>query len=140
MAIHLDYGLKSTTGYVPNGENHAVDADDEVTVLIQNFGSYEFSVSGSQTDSRTIQNVNDFKKIPGFGGLVMDEVDPVEGVTVEIFLDGTLLGTATTDEDGWYMFAYKHTGKPVEFTVILDGMDASGTLKANKFIEINFDY
>jgi hypothetical protein len=62
----------------------------------------------------------------------------VEGATVEIYLDSALLGPATTDEDGWYMFVYKHTGKPADYTVALDGQSQQGTLKANKFAEANF--
>jgi hypothetical protein len=147
VAVHLDYGLKGTTGYLPNFDNDALDATDETKVLIYNFTDYTFEVGGSQTDSQTIQNVNDFKKIPGFGGLVTQTLTtllstedvPIEGQVVEIFLDGTLLGTATTDKDGWFMFEYKHTGKPAEFVVRLGDMEVTGTLKANKFVEANFE-
>jgi hypothetical protein len=141
VTVHLDYGLKGTTGYIPNANNDALDVDDEVTVLIPNLGDYTFAVSGSQNDSRAIQNSNDFKKIPGFGGLVLDGVeDPVAGATVDITLNDAPLSTATTDEDGWYMFVYKHTGKPARYTVELQGytLSQSGTLKANKFAEVNF--
>jgi hypothetical protein len=141
VTVHLDYGLKGTTGYIPNFNNDALDAADGLTVLIPNLDDYTFSVSGSQNDSRTIQNSNDFKKIPGFGGLVLDGVgDPVAGATVEITLNGAWLANATTDGDGWYMFVYKHTGKPAAYTVELQGygLSASGTLKANKFAEANF--
>ncbi len=141
VTVHLDYDLKGTTGYIPNFNNDALDATDEVTVLIPNLNDYTFSVSSSQNDSRTIQNANDFKKIPGFGGLVTDGVgDPVAGATVVITLEGEELGQATTDADGWYMFVYKHTGKPADYTVALQGygLSESGTLKANKFAEVNF--
>jgi PKD repeat protein len=138
VTAHLDYGLKGTTGFIPNFDSDALDAETE-EVLIPNLSDYTFSVSGSQNDSRTIQNSNDFKKIPGFGGLVTDGFgNPVEGATVEIYLDSALLGPATTDEDGWYMFVYKHTGKPADYTVALDGQSQQGTLKANKFAEANF--
>ena len=55
-------------------------------------------------------------------------------------MEGVSLGTAPTDEDGWYMIVYKHTGKPAEYTVELQGygLSASGTLKANKLAEVNF--
>jgi hypothetical protein len=141
VAVHLDYGLKGSTGYIPNMNNDALDASDEVTVLIPNLGDHTFSVSGGQNDSQTIQNANDFKKIPGFGGLVTDGVgDPVAEATVDITLNGELLGQATTDEDGWYMFVYKHKGRPADYTVELQssGLSQSGTLKANKFVEANF--
>jgi hypothetical protein len=141
VTVHLDYGLEGTTGYIPNFSNDALDASDEVTVLIPNLNDHIFSVSGSQNDSQVIQNVNEFKKIPGFGGLVTDsDGDPVEGATAVITLDGASLGEATTDGDGWYMFVYKHTGKRAGYTVELQGygLSESGTLKANKFAEVNF--
>jgi hypothetical protein len=127
--------------FVPDLDSEIYAGDFSVTVLIPNLNDYTFSVSGSQSDSRTIQNSNDFKKIPGFGGLVTDGVgDPVASATVEITLKSQLLGTATTDADGWYMFVYKHTGKPAGYTVALQGygLSESGTLKANKFAEVNF--
>jgi hypothetical protein len=140
VTVHLDYGLKGTTGYIPNPDDDALDADDETVVLIPNLSDHIFSVSGSQNDSQTIQNANDFKKIPGFGGLVTDGTNPVAGATVEITLDGELLGEATTDDDGWYMYEYKHKGKPAKYTVELlgYGLSETGTLKANKFAEVNF--
>jgi len=140
VAVHLDYGLKGTTGYIPNADNDALDATDGVTVLIPNLDDYTFSVSGSQTDSQTIQNVNNFKKIPGLGGLVMEAGNPVAGATMNISLNGVFLGTATTDEDGWYMYIYKYTGKSVPYTVEWQGsgLSKSGTMKANRFAEVNF--
>ncbi len=142
VAVHLDYGLKGTTGYEPSGDNDALNPDGD----IPNLYPYEFSVSGSQNDIQIIQNVNDFKKIPGFGGLVQQQITTLlstdvvllEGQEVEIFLDGNLLGTATTDKEGWFMFEYKHTGKPVEFVVRLGDMEVTGTLKANKFVDASF--
>jgi hypothetical protein len=142
VTVHVDYGLKGTTGYLPNLNNDALDAADEVTVLIPNFSDYIFSVSGSQNDSQTIQSSNNFKKIPGFGGLVTDDVgNPVAGAPVRITLDGAWLGEATTDEDGWYMFVYKYLGKPADYTVMLLDTEQSdsGALKANKFAEANFE-
>jgi hypothetical protein len=140
VAVHLDYGLKGTTGYIPDADNDALDATDGVTVLIPNLDDYTFSVSGSQTDSQTIQNVNNFKKIPGFGGLVMEGVNPVAGATMNISLNGAFLGTATTDDDGWYMYIYKYTGKSAPYTVEWhgSGLSKSGTLRANRFAEVNF--
>jgi hypothetical protein len=142
VAVHLDYGLKGTTGYIPNYDNDALNATDEVSVLIPNLADHTFSVSGSQSNSQTVQNSNEFKKIPGFGGLVLDGANPVPDVAVVITHgDGTDLGTTTTDKDGWYMLVYKHKGKMAEFTVSLpayDGQSKSVTLKANKFAEVNF--
>jgi len=137
VAIHLDYSLKGTTGYIPNANNDALSPDG-LTVLIPNLDDYIFSVGGSQTDSQILQNVNEFKKIPGFGGLVMVGSEPLAGAPVKIYLNGNLLDTATTDEDGWYLYVYKHTGKPITYTVAWSGFSISGVLRANKFVEVNF--
>src|SRR2546425_4536942 len=72
----------------------------------------------------TVQSVNAFKRQPGFGGLVlMDSVwggNPVPGRKVQIFgPTGSLIGTATTDEDGWYTYAYKHKAKSAGYTIKL---------------------
>jgi hypothetical protein len=140
VAIHLDYGLKGTTGYVPNFNNDALNAD-ETEVLIPNYNDYIFSVTGSQIDSQTIQNSNDFKKIPGFGGLILNGVgDPLPLQTVNIYLADELFDTVQTDGDGWYMLVYKHKGKPVDFKVewVEGSKELTGTLKANKFVEASF--
>jgi hypothetical protein len=55
------------------------------------------------------------------------------------------LGTVYTDQDGWYMWAYKYTGKPATFTVKLPNYPAAQpsqsqtvTLKSNGFLVVNF--
>ena len=93
-----------------------------------------------------IENENTFKRNPGFGGVVTDEYDnPIEGYTVEVRNEeGTVIGTAVTDEDGYYFIYYKHKGRPTYIDVYL--YDNYGTivgyesvfLKANKFAEVNF--
>ena len=144
VTVHLDYEWKKTLGYVT--EYRYVDpiefwdaANPDRTIL--DLDEYEFRVTDldSFSGSDKIQNVNIFKKIPGFGGLVYDGDSPIEGLTVTINLDGTLLGTATTDDNGFYYYYYKHTSKPTKYEVIAGGYGTvTGTIKANKFIEANF--
>ncbi len=67
--------------------------------------------------------------------------DPFKGAQVYLYgPDGKLKGTATTDEDGWYFFSYKHTGKAVTFTIkiIANGktMTKTLTLKANGYVQV----
>jgi len=117
--LHLDYGLKKNIGELsPGGSNDAVG-----TVLtIEEGWQYTFSVTGPEgfSDEDEVMNVNSFKRSPGFGGLVLDEDgDPVVGAVIEIWLKNVLIGTAVTDEDGWYMLDYKHLGKPATFTLKL---------------------
>ncbi|MBI3458435.1 MAG: carboxypeptidase regulatory-like domain-containing protein [Candidatus Rokubacteria bacterium] len=94
------------------------------------------------TDTRTVQSQNVFKHDPGLGGLVTDSAgNPMPGVRVEIYdSSNKLLGRVSTDEDGYYLFEYKHTGKAATFTVKLPGygQQKSVTLKANGFVIVNF--
>ncbi|UCF08892.1 MAG: DUF11 domain-containing protein, partial [Thermoplasmata archaeon] len=145
VTIHLDYGLKGTVGY---GKNYNDDAINPTTleVLVPNYDDYVFSVSGDMEDTQTVENENTFKRNPGFGGIVTDITGtPIEGYTVEVYdAEGNLIGTAVTDEDGYYFIYYKHKGKREQFTVKL--FDDLGNLvdvkvvelKANKFIEVSF--
>jgi hypothetical protein len=111
-------------------------------VNITDLGSYTFSFSNSVSDSQTIENENVFKRDPGFAGLVTDsQGNPVKGVKVQIYgPDGTLLATVYTDEDGWYFYSYKYTGKAATFTVKLPdkGQSKSVTVKANALVEVDF--
>jgi hypothetical protein len=143
VTIHLDFGLKGTGEYQRGIDDDAVHPDP--TKDIPNYSDFEFSVSGDMEDTQVVQNMNRFKRNPGFGGIVTDEWGtPIEGYTVKIYLDGVLLGEAVTDEDGFYFFYYKHKGKRAQFKVEL--YDDEGNyvteeiveLKANKFIEVSF--
>jgi hypothetical protein len=117
--LHLDYGLKKNIGGLsPGGSNDAVGA----VLTIEDGWQYTFSVTGPEgfSDEDEVMNVNAFKRSPGFGGLVLDEDgDPVVGAVIEIWLKNDLIGTVITDDDGWYMLDYKHTGKPTTFTLKL---------------------
>ena len=54
--------------------------------------------------------------------------------------DGKLLAAVYTDEDGWYMYNYKHTRKAATFTMKLPDYNKqqSVTLKANSLAVVNF--
>lgn len=49
------------------------------------------------------------------------------------------MSTLYTDEDGWYMWSYKYTGKATTFTVKVPayGLSKSDTLKANGFLAMD---
>ncbi|PYI79822.1 MAG: hypothetical protein DME26_22755, partial [Verrucomicrobia bacterium] len=51
LAIHLDYGLKGSTGYGQDGAANATMCGSPGTILIPNNQSYNFSVSGAANDS-----------------------------------------------------------------------------------------
>jgi hypothetical protein len=140
--IHLDYGLKDTTywskGLNDNAVNTAV-APNPTYPTIVNPTSYTFSDSEG-TPPITIKSYNIFKKNPGVGGLVQIGGAGQISKTVEIWIGGKLAGTAVTDQDGWYMWSYKWTGKAVSFTVKVPalGLVGTGTLKANGYVQVNF--
>jgi hypothetical protein len=52
-----------------------------------------------------------------------------------------LIGSGTTDEDGFYSFPYKHIGKPATYAVRLPayGLQRSATLKANGYALVLFE-
>jgi hypothetical protein len=134
VAIHLDYGLKGIPpNYKPDASYNAYDTT-LTTKLIPNGESYKFSYSGHET---SVSNVNDFKKIPGFGGLIQSGGFPVVGVTVTVTIGSTPY-SATTNSDGFYLINYK-TGKAQSYTLSAGIYgSASGTIKANGFIVNSF--
>ncbi len=147
IAVHLDYGLKKNLGSLSVGSSN--QAIGSLTILDQNV--YVFAAQGPggfDTQDGKIRNMNVFKRDPGFGGLVLDaNGDPVQGATVKVFTSGgALLGTVVTDEDGWYMFSYKHKGKSAAYTIQMSfshgGVDytlqETVTVKANSFALVNF--
>lgn len=165
LNIHLDYGEKKVGGWsktaksagtcpVPLGKSpsDSDDADNSTGVIICNFQQYTFSYSavdgsGAQGDSPTVMSENVFKNDPGIAGLVVDAWGtPVPNVKVEIWQGSEWKVTLSTDENGFYMWAYKYGGKPTTFTVRLpdtpgsDGnpMERSFIFKSNGFAVVNF--
>jgi hypothetical protein len=150
--VHLDYGLELTTGYskaldlttgtpvcdLTLGTGNDNDAQATPSNVCDN-NTYTFTSAGSQT----IQNNNAFKKDPGIGGLALNGGDsgPVANVKVLIYdSSNKLLATVYTDQDGWYMWQYKYTGRADTFTVKLPAFNKAQTvtLKSNGFLVVNF--
>ncbi|MGD0745549.1 MAG: DUF4082 domain-containing protein [Verrucomicrobiota bacterium] len=148
LAIHLDYGLKGSSGFTKNVSDDAVDCATGTKVLIPNHGSYSFSVSGAQSGATSIENNNAFKRIPGIGGLVLyaDTMDPVPGTAVILKnAKGVAAGSGVTDADGFYMIAYKNTGKAATYYVSIATpppgvytVTKATNLKANAYVEVDF--
>ena len=143
VRIHLDYGLKWVAlGCWKSSSTEPVNANCDTTfqsdLWINDNQVYEFEYAGG-TDS--IMSENAFKKDPGIAGLVLAASgEPIAGTTVEIWQGTTLYKTVYTDEDGWYMAAFKYTGKAVTFTVKLTAyqLQQSVTLKSNGYAILNF--
>ncbi|HET8652952.1 MAG TPA: hypothetical protein VFM13_10310, partial [Gaiellaceae bacterium] len=138
--IHLDYGLKGTAPYAKDGSNNAVDPADVTKVLIPDLQEYGFTNSVGPGDSVMSRNV--FKKNPGIAGLVLKSstTDPVGNAKAQIYQGTKLMTTQYADEDGWFMWQYKYTGKATTFTVKLPayGLSKAVTLKANGFVAVDF--
>ena len=74
-------------------------------------------------------------------GLVQDAWGyPVVGARVQIWERSVLRATVYTDEHGFYLWAYKYTGKPTTFTVKLPefGMQITFAFKSNGIVVANF--
>jgi hypothetical protein len=144
LNIHLDYGLKKTTPYTKSITNDAQGACN-----IKDQTDYLFSDSANSGQSDTITNTNTFKKNPGIGGMMLTKSSdsPVKNIPIQIFSGtdtsskGKILGTMTTDEDGWAFYSYKWTGKAASFTLKpqYTGIPVQTlTLKANGFVWTTF--
>ena len=147
LAIHLDYGLKASTGYGQNGATDAT-ACGSTGILVPNGQPYTFSVSGAAHDSSTVSSYNIFKKNPGTGGLAQSQTTTfsVPGATAALKdAKGTVLGTGVTDQDGWYLINYRATGKGTSYYLTLTPPKGAGaaqtqtiSLKANGYVEADF--
>jgi hypothetical protein len=160
---HLDDGLKgpqvilNSSGipqrYGKDGNSNALNPANLTEILIPNLFTHTFSVAadGTPLGSDSVQNLNEFKKNPGTGGIIMRQqtLDPVAGIRVRLLSpSNTVVGSAVTDKDGWYMIPYKHTGKLALYRLQVD-VNGNGiwndsgdlflnvSLKANAYTEVN---
>jgi hypothetical protein len=148
LAIHLDYGLKGSTGYNRNSVDDATACANTAAILVPNNQSYTFSVGGEANANSTVSSYNTFKKNPGTGGLAQSQTTTfsVPGATATLKdTKGTVLGTGVTDQDGWYLINYKANGKATTYYLTLTPPKGSGsaqtkaiTLKANGYVEVDF--
>ena len=152
--LHLDYGLKTTTGYAPNdnsdtGGKDAVDGTDGNgnPVTVEDGQMYDFSHQvGEWTDNNNnsmidpgelvsfdsgadgVESTNAFKNLKGEGGLFQNQDgDALTGQHIMVFKDGDQIGDAWSDEDGWYYAQFMATGKMTDYTVVWDE-NANGVL------------
>ncbi len=163
--IHLDYGLKKTTGYAKVTDlktgtrvcdlSKSSPGDDSdanatlrgtATVSICDNDSYVFSAMGTITlgsASSSVQNNNVFKRDPGVAGLVTDgSVTPVAGATVQIFdNNGKLVALVMTDQDGYFSYSFKYTGKQSTYSIVVTTswctVTQYFTIKSNQFVWLN---
>ncbi len=150
LAIHLDYGLKQTTGYTPDSSGNAVNncGAPFPPAPVPNNVTYNFATGGAGSGGGSVSSCNTFKKSPGTAGIVMSSftIDPVQGANVTLKdSKSNLLGSGTTDSDGCYGISYKWTGKAATFYVTMTPPPGWGkaqtqtiTLKSNGYIEADF--
>jgi len=157
VTIHLAYGEKNTIGWTraalePGASDFndgcqgtiAADATCSGLALVDG-AAYAFSDShGTSTFSETVTSENNFKRDPGIAGFVLaSDGTPLPGMTVNVYdAASVLVGTAVTDQDGVYFFAYKYTGKGTTFTAELESgtskWSQSVPLKSNGFAVASF--
>jgi 5-hydroxyisourate hydrolase-like protein (transthyretin family) len=70
--------------------------------------------------------------------------NPAPGATITLKKStGEPVGSAVSDDDGFYQISYKHTGKAALFkvTIVLGSFTQTQevTLKANAFFQVDFD-
>jgi hypothetical protein len=156
LNMHLDYGLKRTTGYAKGGPS-GNDAIDPATlqVLIPDRNSYLFGFSdGVESASDSICNMNVFKKVAGVGGMVVKKATTYDGLpTTRQFGDcgvtlrdakGQTLATGRSDQDGWFFSNYKWTGKSTTLYLTLNPPGGAPQtkpviLKANGYAQVDFE-
>ena len=158
VTIHLDYGLKKTSGWKNPGTStlnpvtntSILDMANQTgfgsgAVSIHGYEVYNFARTvGDNTATSTPSSMNEIKKFAGFLGIVTDSAtgEPLENVEVQISNSkGVVVGTLYTDEDGYYMLLYKHTAKAATYTVKLPVYNKSVavTVKANGFAAVDFE-
>jgi hypothetical protein len=156
LNMHLDYGLKATSGYAKGGPsgNDAVDPST-LRVLIPDRSSYLFAFSdGIEAASDSICNMNVFKRVPGVGGMSTQRGTTYDGQpTTRQFegcgvvlkdAKGLILATGKTDLDGWFFCNYKWTGKATTLYVTLTPPNGTPQtkpiiIKANGYTQVDFE-
>jgi len=165
---HLDDGLKGskvdingdgtidTLRYNKDGSLNATDPlsgkiwiPQLFTHVFQLFSGWISEGGAVLLGDPSIQNDNDFKKNPGVAGVITGVADaPIVGQTVVLKLGSVIVGTTTSDSDGYYQIAYKHSGKTANYTVQLVAPFVAPavatskpvTLKSNGFVVVNFQF
>jgi hypothetical protein len=154
--IHLDYGLEKTQGWLKKGTSVTGDtlvnpAIAGITIVDNTAHTFQAYADGTLIPGTTdaIYNLNEFKQIRGFGGLVYQQ-DPdsleykaLEGAQIQLIgPKGNLIETMTTDADGWYLSSFIHTGKSAIYTLNLVGTAQSKQVTVGgkvKYGEGNFN-
>ena len=144
--IHLDYGLEKTNGWIKKGSNVTNNptiypALTGVAIVDNTPHKFQAKVNGALLNGSadTVYNLNEFKQIRGFGGLVYVKTGTIDGQPVYVALQGAKVGlvgptgsvleTMTTDGDGWYLSNYIHKGKEAKYTLRL----LAGTYLGNPY-------
>jgi hypothetical protein len=122
--MHLDYGLEKQTGWVKSGTDNAEDNGNvpgsQPTINENTAYTFSSNVTGS-TD--TVSNDNIFKNIKGVGGKtkLADTDDPLANQSIVLKdTNGKTIGTAKSDNDGWWFTNINAPGKSSTYNVYWD--------------------
>jgi hypothetical protein len=91
-----------------------------------------------------VTSLNEFKRESGAFGFVQGvQQNAVAGVQLILFRKSTneIMEVDVTDDDGYYVTHYKHTGPPEKFTLVAmqHGLSQEFELHGNGRAEVNFD-
>ena len=143
VTIHLDYGLKRTSLWSRNTTTGTATNPTYGAITSPQTYNFGFTDGGDVTDAQTPKSVNEFKKSVGNAGFTVKTGTeaPLANVKVEMRdAKKVLVGSASTDADGFYFINYKWTGKAANFTVTVPAYKITKTitLKANGFVVTDF--
>jgi len=136
VAIHLDYGLKDSL-WSKSGSSAVGVTYPTVTILNNQPYTFTFSNFGTLISTTTITSVNHFNKDPGIAGIVQNAAsgEPLVGVTVRLYdSNGNLIGTTTTDSDGFYAFSLTTKGTFTITVTLPRGSTVSQTIAVQQKI------
>ena len=154
--IHLDYGFKGSNGWSGDpkttGTSPATCQTGGTCASLPGWGvgkkvpvtgTYTFGFTvGALHETQIVTSINALKQDPGIAGLITD-VNKTPIPNAKVTISGpSVSATVYTDEDGWYQYVFKYTGKAATFTITASSTSwtqtKTVTLKSNGYIEVDF--
>lgn len=138
------YDSKAVSGGADALENRDGADDGTGDLAIPQCQAYTFAhacPTATCVGADVVSSVNEFKGVAGVLGQAMLADEAAPGLTLRLLGGKTVVTTAKTDADGFYLLTYKHKGKAANFTVEIVGAGLTQvvTLKANGYVEVDWD-
>jgi len=135
IIVHIDYGLKGT--YYANLDDFGM-IGYSIETLVSGLNGVNGFEQSSQASATLIAHQ---KKTTAIAGYVYNtNGDFLEGLTVELYQNGVLIGTTTTDENGFYYFIDIDEGDYEVHVLFNDSNEIQvATASKNELEEVNFE-